>query len=108
VKQKTLITPPTNAELRDPSVAGATAYPKSAVLPGVTRGAVLELAQAEGIEVRLASIDVNALLEADEVFLTNSIMEVMPVCRIERKPIGQEEPGTITRRLMAKLREAIG
>src|ERR1043165_7049311 len=61
VKRNVLITPPTNTELRDPTVAEATAYPKSAVLPGITRGAVIELAKAEGIDVRLASIDVNQL-----------------------------------------------
>ena len=99
VKSGVLFTPPTAADLRDPAVAAATAYPKAAVLPGVTRGVVIELAKAADIEVRTTSIDVNALLDADEVFLTNSVMGVMPVCRIERKPIGNDEPGKVTRRL---------
>ena len=98
-KDGVLLTPPTAAELRDPAVAAATAYPKAAVLPGVTRGVVLELAKTAGIEVRPRSIDVNDLLDADEVFLTNSVMGVMPVCRIERKPIGRDEPGPLTRQL---------
>jgi branched-chain amino acid aminotransferase len=98
-KAGVLITSPTAADLRDPTVAESTAYPKAAVLPGVTRGVVIELAKAAGIEVRTTSIDVNALLDADEVFLTNSVMGVMPVCRIERKPIGRDEPGELTRRL---------
>jgi branched-chain amino acid aminotransferase len=108
VKNQTLITPPTNAELRDAKVAEATAYPKSAVLPGVTRAAVLELAAAEKMEVKLASIDVNQLLEADEVFLTNSVMQVMPVSRIEKKVIGEDKPGPTTQRLMQLLADAIG
>jgi branched-subunit amino acid aminotransferase/4-amino-4-deoxychorismate lyase len=108
VKNRTLITPPTNAELRDTKVAEATAYPKSAVLPGVTRAAVLELAVAEKIEVTLTSIDVNQLLDADEVFLTNSVMQVMPVSRIEKKVIGEDKPGPSTRRLMQLLADAIG
>jgi branched-chain amino acid aminotransferase len=99
VKSGVLLTPPTAADLRDPAVAAATAYPKAAVLPGVTRGVVIDLAKAAGIEVRTTSIDVNALLDADEVFLTNSVMGVMPVCRIERKPIGRDEPGAVTRGL---------
>jgi branched-chain amino acid aminotransferase len=99
VKAGVLFTPPTAADLHDPAVAAATAYPKAAVLPGVTRGVVMELAKAAGIEVRTTSIDVNALLDADEVFLTNSVMGVMPVCRIERKAIGRDEPGEVTRRL---------
>ena len=90
VKGGAVITPPTKWELRD----GA-----SVVLPGVTRAAVMELAKAEGIETRLERIDVNQLLDADEIFLTNSIMQVMPVCRIERKAIGDDKPGPVTRRL---------
>jgi branched-chain amino acid aminotransferase len=99
VKDDVLVTPPTAVELRDPAVAVATAYPKSAVLPGVTRGVVMELARQSGIEVQTRSIDVNQLLEADELLVTNSIMGVMPVCRIERKAIGRDEPGPVTRQL---------
>jgi branched-subunit amino acid aminotransferase/4-amino-4-deoxychorismate lyase len=39
------------------------------------------------------------LLDADECFLTNSIMRLMPVCRIERRALGQDKPGEITRKL---------
>ena len=99
VKDNTIITPPTNVELRDPKVAAATKYPKSNVLPGVTRAAILEIAEREGIPVQLACIDINQLLDADEVFLTNSIMQVMPVCRIERKAIRADRPGDVTNRL---------
>jgi branched-chain amino acid aminotransferase len=105
VKDGTLLTPPTNVELRDRAVAELIAYPKSDVLPGITRAAVIELARDAKIGVKLASITVNDLLEADEVFLTNSIMHVMPVCRIERKPIGGDKPGPVTRQLMAALEE---
>ncbi|MEA2711056.1 MAG: branched-chain amino acid aminotransferase [Phycisphaerales bacterium] len=96
VKGGAVITPPTKWELRE----GA-----SVVLPGVTRAAVLEAAKSAGIETRLERIDVNQLLDADEIFLTNSIMQVMPVCRIERKAIGDEKPGAVTRRLADALTE---
>ena len=99
VKDGALLTPPTPAELREPTVASAIPYPKSATLPGVTRAVVMDLARAAGVEVRPAAIDVNQLLAADEVFLTNSIMGVMPVCRLERKAVGNDKPGPITRRL---------
>jgi branched-chain amino acid aminotransferase len=99
IKAGALITPPTAVELRDPQVASTTPYPKSAVLPGITREAVIEIARAEGLEVRVAGIDVNQLLDADELFLTNSAMRVMPVCRIERKAIGIDRPGALTIRL---------
>ena len=96
VKGDALVTPPTPEELRDAAVAESTPYARSNVLPGVTRGAVIELATDAGIEVRRSAVDVNQLLEADEVFLTNSAMGVMPVARIERKAIAADRPGPVT------------
>ena len=107
VKDDTLITPATNAELRDANVAEASKHTKSALLPGVTRGAVLEIAALEKISIRLASIDINQLLAADEVFLTNSVMQVMPVTRIEQKAIGSNKPGPVTVRLANALADMI-
>jgi branched-chain amino acid aminotransferase len=98
-----IVTPPTNAELNEAAVRELTPYPKSAVLPGITRQAVIDAAKAEGLAVRLAAVDVNLLLEADEAFLTNSIMQVMPVARVERREIGQGKPGEITQTLAARL-----
>lgn len=69
------------------------------VLPGITRAVVLELAQAENIPADEAPCTIDHLLEADEVFLTNAIMEVMPVTRVERRAVGNEKPGPITGRL---------
>jgi branched-chain amino acid aminotransferase len=47
------------------------------------------------------------LLDADEAFVTNSIMGVMPVCRIERKVIGDDRPGPITMQLAAEYAKAM-
>ena len=100
VKDDTLVTPPTPADLHDPAVTSAVPYPKSAALPGVTRGVVIdELAQQAGVETRRVAIDVNQLLAADEVFITNSAMGVMPVCRLERKAVGNDRPGPVTQRI---------
>jgi branched-chain amino acid aminotransferase len=96
VKAGRLLTPPTPAEMLDPAIRDPMPYPKSAVLPGITRAAVIEVARQARIDVELTRIDVNQLLEADEVFLTNSIMQVMPVCRIERRAIGSDKPGAVT------------
>lgn len=102
VKDGVLLTPPTPQELReDKSVAAAVPYPKSNVLPGVTRSVVIELAERAGITFRPQAIDVNQLLDADELFLTNSIMGVMPVCRLERHAIGADKPGEVTTKLAA-------
>ena len=106
-KDGVLITPPTPTDLHDPAISARIPYPKSATLPGVTRGAVLELAAEHGIETSIAAIDVNQLLEADEVFLTNSIMGVMPACRIERKAIGGDKPGPITLRISELYADAV-
>jgi branched-chain amino acid aminotransferase len=107
VKAGILLTPPTPHDLLDKSIAEALPYPKSAVLPGVTRAAVMELAAAAGIAMKPAAITINDLLEADEVFLTNSIMGVMPVCRIERRAVGSDKPGPITLKLAGALQEAV-
>jgi branched-chain amino acid aminotransferase len=105
VKDGALLTPPTQDELRD--LQPPASYSRSNVLPGVTRGAVIDVARSLGIDVRASVIDINQLLEADEVFITNSIMLIMPVCRIERKAIGDDKPGPVTIRLSQGLREMI-
>src|SRR5262249_9675126 len=107
VKAGTLITPPTPADLQDKTIAEKTAYPKSAVLPGIIRATVIELAEQLKIPLQIRSIDISELLSADEVFLTNSIMQIMPVCRIERKAIGDDKPGPITLKLIESLHELI-
>jgi branched-subunit amino acid aminotransferase/4-amino-4-deoxychorismate lyase len=107
VKDGELFTPPTPRELREELAPGALPYEKSSALPGVTRAAVIELARAAGIDVHLAGIDARALLDADEVFVTNSIMRVMPVCRIERKAMGADKRGPVTTVLAARLDELV-
>lgn len=89
---------------RGEEVPGALAAP---VLPGITRGAVIELAEAAGIGVRRRMLSVSDLLDADEVFLTNSSWLVLPVTRVEKKPIGGGEVGPITQRLRQELLKLI-
>lgn len=102
VKNGVIHTAPTQEELRDAETREATIYARSNVLPGVTRSVIFDLAHDAALPIRLRGITIDDLLEADEVFLTNSIMGVMPVCRIERKAIGNEKPGPVTRSLMEK------
>ncbi len=77
------------------------------LLPGITRAAVLELAPAVGVEVEQRSLTINDLLDADEVFLTNTIMELMPVCRVEKRDIGHGKPGPITQELRSAYRAVV-
>jgi branched-chain amino acid aminotransferase len=71
----------------------------SGILPGITRSLILELAIS--LEIKVEEIDISpaALLEADEVFISNSMIEIMPVAEINGRGIGAGKPGLITRRL---------
>lgn len=75
----------------------------SAVLPGITRQAILELAEQAGISCVKKMLTIDDLLEAEEVFLTNSGWQVLPVRAVEKKEIGGGKPGPVTK----QLREAI-
>ena len=90
-KDSTLLTPP----LEEP------------ILPGITRAAVLELAQADKIPTRQQTLTIDDLLGAEEIFLTNSIMEVMPVCRFEKHAVGNEQPGPLTQHLAELYRQDV-
>jgi branched-chain amino acid aminotransferase len=105
VKQGELITPPTPQDLQDAALRADMPYPRSAVLPGITRQTILEICRAQGIQTRLAAITISELLEADEVFLSNSAMQVMPVSRVEGHIIGSERPGELTQRLIQSYQE---
>jgi branched-chain amino acid aminotransferase len=81
--------------------AGGTLFtPADAILPGITRGLVLDLCQGL-FPVRVGDLTVAALLKADEVFLTSSNREVLPVVQVDDAVIGDGRPGKLTRRTMA-------
>jgi len=77
-----------------------TPSPEAPVLPGITRAAVLELCSREGIKHEETALTIDNLLDADEVFITNCMMEIVPVVRVERKPISSQKVGMLTRSLM--------
>jgi len=77
------------------------------VLPGITRAAVIELCALQRIPCEQTAIDIDDLLDADEVFVCNSMMEIVPVCRVERKAIAAEEVGPLTRRIIRAYRELV-
>ena len=80
---------------------------RSPVLPGITRAAVLSLAEESGIAIRRERVEIEAVLSADEVFLTNSSWHVLPVVRVEQRTIGTGKPGDVTSTLRAALVERI-
>ncbi|MCZ6835569.1 MAG: aminotransferase class IV [Planctomycetota bacterium] len=71
----------------------------STVMPGITREAIIELADEMSIGTGRTMISIEDVLEADEVFLTNSSWGVLPVTGVERESIGDGTPGEITKRL---------
>ena len=73
---------------------------EAGILPGVTRVVTFELAAALGIKFREVNVRLSDLMAADEAFLTNSMIEVMPLTGVAGKQMGDGMPGTITRKLM--------
>jgi len=78
------------------------------ILPGITRQVVLELAESAGLTVDERYDDRAFLMAADEVFMTGTITEVLPITRIDGKPVGDGTVGPISRRLYQDLRKRIG
>ena len=74
-------------------------------LPGVTRGAVLELARELGMNTHETMLGLHDLYNAHECFLTGTGAEIMPVIAIDGRQIGNGKPGTTTNRLLARFRE---
>ncbi len=83
VEGDTLITPPTGPQL----------------LPGITRDLVLELARANAIPAREEEIPEGRLRGADEVWLTSSTREIVPVTSLDDSPVGLGRPGPVWRRM---------
>jgi branched-chain amino acid aminotransferase len=80
VHGRVLSTPPTDA----------------GILEGITRAAVIRLARETGYEVRETALTKHDVYIADECFLTGTAAEVVPVVKVDGRPIGNGTPGPIT------------
>lgn len=69
---------------------------ESGCLPGITRKAVLEVAQKLGLKVEEKKLKIEDLKKAKEIFLTNSLIGVMPVTKIDQQIISNGRPGPWT------------
>jgi branched-chain amino acid aminotransferase len=76
-----------------------TPPPDAGILEGITRGAVMDLAHAAGIDCREATLTRHDLYTADECFLTGTAAEVIPVVEIDGRKVGPGTPGPVTSRL---------
>ncbi len=92
VKDGTLLTPIARGEEPDGSL-------HAPVLPGITREFVVEAAASLSIGVGRQMLDIDALLDADEVFVTNSSWGVLPVIAVEAEAVGDAVPGPVTGRM---------
>lgn len=79
----------------------------SGILEGVTRRSVIELAEQRGMEVIESHISPEEIFHADECFLTNTSMEVMPVTFCDGTQISDGKPGKITRLLMKDFKKLV-
>lgn len=78
---------------------------EAGILPGITRARVLELARELGLEVELRALTLEELRAADELFVSSSIRELLPVVRLDGQPVGGGRPGPETRRLLSAFRK---
>jgi branched-chain amino acid aminotransferase len=83
-----------------------TPHPSCGILNGVTRRTVIALAKEEDIEVREEFLTLYDIYEAQEAFLTGTAAEVIPMVTVAGQAIGDGRPGPITKKLIARFREA--
>jgi len=91
VKKGVLITPPLYA----------------GILPGVTRQTVIEIAKKLGIEVLERDITIHDLYNADEVFLTATGIEILPVVEIDGRKIGDGKPGPVVMKIIQEFKKEV-
>jgi branched-chain amino acid aminotransferase len=85
----------------------ATPHVNAGILDGITRRAVIELAQQAGIPVAETTLTRHDVYVADECFLTGSAAEVIPVIKVDSRPIGTGQVGPITKQLIAAFKALV-
>jgi len=80
---------------------------KTPVLPGVARKTVCQLALQNSIELIEKDLTIDEVLAADEIFLTNVIMQVMPITKVEKHTVGDSQVGPVTKKLHKSFEELV-
>jgi D-alanine transaminase len=78
------------------------------ILPGITRQVIFDICKSTAIQIQERFFTDKELFKADEVFLSGTVTEVLPIVRIDGRPVGNETAGCITRDLYQALREKAG
>jgi D-alanine transaminase len=84
-----------------------TAPTSPAILPGITRGLILRLAKQADIPVQEHVLKRDDLSRVSELFLTGTTSEILPIIRVDDRPISDGKPGPITRRLQEAYAQAV-
>lgn len=100
VSGQTLLTPIARGEEQE--VGGKSSIP-SPVLPGITRARVIKEAKKMGLTVERRMMGIGDVLDADEVFLTNSSWGVLPVTSVEAEPVAAGTVGAVSRALRERV-----
>jgi D-alanine transaminase len=86
---------------------GATPPKSTRILGGVTREEVIALAGKHGIPLQERLVTLAELRAADEVFLTGTTIEVLPVTQVDEQPVGAGKPGPVTQRLYERFKDSL-
>lgn len=79
----------------------------SHILPGITRSVLRDFAEELDIGLDETPIKVSEIPKLTELFLTGTTTDVMPVVRLDDKPVGKGRPGELTRKLQRVLAESL-
>jgi branched-chain amino acid aminotransferase len=79
-----------------------------ALLQGVSRGMLFELADQMGIPVSEEDLQPYDLYNADEALFSSSAFCILPITQVDRRPIGDGKPGPMVQQLLAAWSEAVG
>jgi branched-chain amino acid aminotransferase len=71
------------------------------ILDGITRAKVIEICRANGVPLRETRPTPDELRSADEAFITSATRGVLPVTKVDERPLGEGVPGPVTKRLMS-------
>jgi branched-chain amino acid aminotransferase len=74
-------------------------------LRGITRDAIIEIANEAGMTVREEPFTLFEVYDADEIFLTGTAAEVIPVVKVDGRPIGDGKPGPVGKQLIREYRK---
>ena len=87
---------------------GVLSTPSQGRLQGITRDAVMDLAEKSKNRVAERPITRHEVFNADECFLTGTAAEIIPVVSVDGRTIGDGKPGKFTRKMMRLFKDATG